>query len=133
MALVVAMTLASLALAHGAAPPELARRVILAPCLAAAPAAGQRIAGTVLQVIDGRTVCVARGPSPSEWTRIEIADAPEPTAREALLAATFGRELECMVTRVSAGGAQAICQLDRVSVGVLAGSPAVLQQAKSWR
>jgi hypothetical protein len=36
-------------------------------CRAPAPAVGQTVSGPVLHVIDGRTLCLAQGPTPDQW------------------------------------------------------------------
>src|SRR5581483_5262999 len=66
-----------------------------AACTAAAPARGVSFTGTVLQVIDGRTLCVAFGPSPDQWVRVRLTDVGPALPRGALMATAFAREVTC--------------------------------------
>jgi hypothetical protein len=80
-----------------------------AVCSAPAPEPGAVIAGPVLQVIDGRTVCVAQGPVPSQWVKVTLADARGAADRTSLQAAVFAKRLVCTVASKDAGGAVARC------------------------
>lgn len=93
---------------------------ILADCTAAAPAAGQSFSGPVLQVIDGRTVCVALGPTPDQWVRVTLADARAAEARDALMAAAFARDVDCTTVRTGPDGVTAICRSDGASIADIA-------------
>jgi hypothetical protein len=108
-------------------------RPAIAQCAAAAPAAGAAVSGPVLQVIDARTVCVALGPLPSQWVRLEISDAPEHGSRGALMASAFGRDVDCVIVNRSGSSAQALCSEDGVSVGQRAASPDLQAEARLWR
>jgi hypothetical protein len=103
----------------------------LAACTAAAPMQGEVLSGVVLEVIDSQTICVARGPLPSEWVRVRVAD-PQ-VSRGAMMAAVFARRIDCVVTRIDGDGVRATCLADRTSVGALASAPEALAQAASWR
>ena len=123
----------------GAAAIALAVLCLAAPalaqtCRAPAPAAGQTISGPVMHVIDGRTLCVAQGPTPDQWipVRISPAVAALPADRERLMAAAFSQSLTC---RITGGGAVKIatCTLDGRPLESLLAEPATITQAKTWR
>ena len=123
----------------GAAAVALAALAFAAPalaqtCRAHAPATGQTISGPVLHVIDGRTLCLAKGPTPDAWipVRISSAVADLPADRERLMAATFAQSLEC---RITGGGAvkMATCTVAGRPLDALMAEPATLTQAKAWR
>ena len=103
-------------------------------CRAPAPAAGQTISGPVMHVIDGRTLCVAQGPTPDQWipVRISPAVAALPADRERLMAAAFSQSLTC---RITGGGAVKIatCTLSGRPLESLLAEPATITQAKAWR
>jgi hypothetical protein len=105
-----------------------------AACAGAAPADGASIAGPVLQVESGDTVCVALGPSPTQWVRVVLADAGADAAKGALMAAAFSRDVICVTAGAAdGGGVRGVCVADGVSVGVLAGAPDAKAEAASWR
>ncbi|HTX50631.1 MAG TPA: hypothetical protein VME40_14690 [Caulobacteraceae bacterium] len=105
-----------------------------AACAAPAPRVGELISGPVLQVVDGRNLCVALGPTPRQWVAIEVADAPADVPRGALMAVVFGRTITCVVTDRGPGGrARALCVKDGESAGRLAGAPDARAQAAAWR
>jgi hypothetical protein len=110
------------------------RRPIEAACTASAPSVGERFEGTVLQVIDGQTLCVARGPMPSDWIRVRVAGAARASPRSALMAATFGAEIVCTpLDATSAGGVEARCEKDGVALDRLLTTDEVRREAASWR
>lgn len=123
----------------GAAAIALAALAFCAPalaqtCRAPAPAAGQIVSGPVLHVIDGRTLCVARGPTPDQWIPLRIAPAVPalPADRQRLMAATFSQSLTCKIT----GGGPvktATCTLADRPLEALLSEPAAITQAKTWR
>ena len=102
-------------------------------CAAAPPARGQSFSGTVLQVIDGRTLCVASGPTPDQWVRVRLSDADASLPRGALMAAAFSREVTCVAEQPSADGVTAVCIVEGQSVGRAAASPDATAQAADWR
>jgi len=123
----------------GAAAVTLAALLLGAPalaqtCRAKAPAAGQTVNGPVLHVIDGRTLCVAQGPTPDQWIPLRISPAVPalPVDRERLMAAAFSQALTCKVT---GGGAvkTASCTLAGRPLETLLTEPATITQAKTWR
>lgn len=123
----------------GAAAIALAALAFCAPalaqtCRAPAPAAGQIVSGPVLHVIDGRTLCVARGPTPDQWIPLRIAPAVPalPVDRQRLMAATFSQSLTC---RITGGGPvkTATCTLAGRPLEALLSEPAAITQAKTWR
>ena len=104
-----------------------------AACTAAPPARGQSFAGTVLQVIDGRTLCVASGPTPDQWVRVRLSDADGALSRGALMAAAFSREVTCVAGVSEPDGVTAVCVADGRSVGRAAAEPDATAQAADWR
>ena len=104
-----------------------------AACTAAPPARGQSFSGTVLQVIDGRTLCVASGPTPDQWVRVRLRDAQAGLPRGALMAAAFAREVTCVADDPDAEGVTGVCVADGHSVGEAAASPGATAQAADWR
>ncbi|KQY28262.1 hypothetical protein ASD21_16170 [Caulobacter sp. Root1455] len=114
--------------------PALAQTSLAQTCRAPAPAAGQTVSGPVLHVIDGRTLCIAQGPTPDRWIplRISPAWAALPVDRDRLMAATFAQSLTCKIT---GGGAvkTATCTLAGRSLEALLTEPATITQAKTWR
>ena len=104
-----------------------------AACTAAPPARGASFSGTVLQVIDGRTLCVAFGPSPDQWVRVRLTDANPALPRGALMAAAFAKEVTCVAGAPDGDGLTAVCTLDGRSLGEAASSPDAAMQAADWR
>lgn len=103
-------------------------------CRASPPATGQTVTGPVLHVIDGRTLCLAQGPTPDQWIplRISPALAVLPIDRDRLMAAAFSQSLTC---RVTGGGAvrTASCTVSGRPLEALLTEPATISQAKTWR
>ena len=122
-------TLIAASLSVAPAPPSCPIRPSLAvACTAAAPDPGQEISGPVLEVIDGRTLCVALGPTPDQWVRVRLADGAPDASRAALVAAVFARKLDCMAISPDADGARAVCLLGGRSAAFLA-QPTLSPQA----
>jgi hypothetical protein len=120
------------ALSFGA--PALAQTALAQTCRAPAPAAGQIVSGPVLHVIDGRTLCIAQGPTPDQWIPLRIAPAAPalPVDRQRLMAAAFSQSLNCKVT----GGGPvktATCTLAGRPLDALLTEPATITQANAWR
>lgn len=92
---------------------------LVAECTAPAPSVGEPFAGPVLQVLDGRTVCVAVGPTPDQWIRVDLADGHDATPRAAMMEAVFAQRIVCVSDRIKGHGVVAHCALDGVSVGSL--------------
>jgi hypothetical protein len=107
------------------------RERIVADC-AATVAPGVPFAGLVLQVIDGRTLCVAQGPTADQWVRVTLADAADGASRGALMAAAFGRRVVC-VTGAESDTGLTHCALGDVSLGVLASQPTAAANTAIWR
>lgn len=87
----------------------------------------------MLQVIDGQTLCVAEGPTPEEWIRVTIAGAPPDFARGALMAASFGQVLDCLVVRAMPIGVEARCEGDGAGLEQLIATDAARRDGMSWR
>lgn len=107
--------------------------VHVANCSAPAPAAGVAFAGPVLQVIDASTVCVALGPLPTQWVRVDLADTPSDGTRSGLMAAVFAQDVTCLSAGPAGVGVRAVCLSGGVSVGLLASRPEIRAAAGSWR
>ena len=106
---------------------------LIADCVAHTPAVGRLFEGTVLQVIDGQTLCVAQGPTPSEWIRVTIAGAPQDSRRETLMAASFGRVLGCLAVKATPTGVEARCEVNGAPLDQLIATDAARRQGQSWR
>lgn len=102
-------------------------------CTAPMPAAGAAFEGPVLHVFDGANLCVALGPIPSQWVRVELDDAPAAGGRQAMMAAVFAKRVVCVAGPSGEQGVIARCRLDGQSLGEVAGRPDVLAVATSWR
>jgi hypothetical protein len=105
----------------------------MAACTAAVPARGVSFSGPVLQVIDGRTLCVAAGPTPAEWVRVRLTDAADDQSRGALMAAAFARTVVCIATSADEDGARGVCLADGRSVGQAGHDPDAVAEAAAWR
>ena len=117
----------------GAAQPARLERPAAAACSAAPPAPGASFTGTVLQVIDGRTICVAQGPTPDQWVRVRLSDAGANLVRGALMAAAFSKQVVCVTGAPDADGAVGVCTVDGRSVGRAAAEPDATMKAADWR
>jgi len=104
-------------------------------CRASAPAVGQIVSGPVLHVIDGRTLCLAQGPTPDQWIplRIRPAGPALPVDRQRLMAAAFSQSLTCRITDSRSPVKTASCAIDGRALDALLTEPATITQAKSWR
>jgi endonuclease YncB( thermonuclease family) len=88
----------------------------VATCGAIAPAVGVTFSGPVLQVVDGATICVAQGPTPSQWIKTRLSGIDAVDNRAELMRAVFGRRVVCIVDRKDADGAVARCTLDATTI-----------------
>lgn len=110
-------------------------------CGAPIPAPGTEVHGPVLNVLDGRRLCVALGATPDRWLEIELADpALTRTAdlaggnpRGALMAAAFAQNVTCTVVDIQGGRALGACRLDGASVAELAMKPQAIRDSAGWR
>ena len=128
-----ALAVCVLALGLHGGPAPAAERPDGAACTAPAPAVGAVISGPVLEVIDGRTLCVADGPTPDHWLRVRLADVADPRARGALMAAAFSKDVICIADRRDGQGVVGRCVFDGSPLGDLVRSGEVRAQAASWR
>lgn len=111
------------------------------PCGAPVPAAGTEVHGPVLNVLDGRRLCVALGATPDRWLEVELADpvltraagTPGGDPRGALMSAAFARNVTCTVVDVQGGRALGSCRLDGASVAELAMKPQAIRDSAGWR
>ena len=122
MALSAAVLIAAAVLAG---PPTLGRpcaapAVAAVPCTAPAPAAWRgRSPGLCLQVIDGRSFCLAEGPTPASWLKVTLAGVADAQDRSDLMAAAFARRVTCVVDQRDQDGVLARCAIDAPSgVGI---------------
>ena len=80
-------------------------------CSAPTPPPGAEISGPVLQVIDGRTFCLAEGPTPASWLKVTLAGSAGAGDRSDLMAAAFARRVTCVVSRRDDDGVLARCAI----------------------
>lgn len=134
MAILSMIMTAMLSLGAGAGPSSPAvRQPAIAVCGAPGPAVGSSFSGPVLQVIDGRTLCIARGADPERWIRVRLAGADRPGDRGALLAASFGRQVNCTAQARGRDEIVASCVVDGRDLGIEARSPATRTEGLKWR
>jgi hypothetical protein len=109
--------------------------VLAQTCRGAPPSVGQTVTGPVIHVIDGKTLCIAQGPTPDHWIALLISPSvtPLPADRERLMAASFSRSLTCKVTGRRGPLSAATCTLDGQSLESLLSVPATVTEAKAWR
>ncbi|CAN5194506.1 hypothetical protein BH10PSE4_BH10PSE4_38690 [soil metagenome] len=104
-------------------------------CRGPAPAVGQMVSGPVMHVLDGRTLCVAQGPTPDQWIPLRISSSVALMAddREKLMATAFAQSLRCEVTGGRGATRTAACTLEGRPLDSLLADPAVVTLAKAWR
>ena len=81
-------------------------------CSAPAPAPGAQVSGPILQVIDGRTFCLAEGPTPASWLKVTLVGAAGAADRSDLMATAFARRVTCIVSQSGGDGVLARCAID---------------------
>jgi hypothetical protein len=106
---------------------------LIARCGAPTPTVGQRFEGTVLQVIDGQTLCVALGPTPADWILVKIAGAPPDSSRGTLMAAAFGQPVACLAVKTAPSGVEARCEVNGAALGQLVMTVAIRREGLDWR
>ena len=102
---------------------------------------GQVFSGPVVYVGDGDSLCVALGPSESQWAEVRLSDfyAPElhdnggPEAKETLSRLVEGKQVECLAEHRSYDRVVAVCRLRGRSVGDLMRSAGVLEGGRGRR
>jgi hypothetical protein len=110
-----------------------------AACAAPAPPVGAEIKGPVLHVIDGETLCVARGFSPDQWVKVRLAPegaarvSDRPPPRGALMAAAFGKDAVCRIEAVANGEAVARCTVGGLPVAGQVRQSGAMKAAANWR
>jgi hypothetical protein len=104
-------------------------------CRASAPKAGATIEGTVLHVVDDRSLCVATGPTPDEWIPL-IVEGASPVDRHdpmvtkaALMSAVFAKKMSCKVTSTEGGVSHATCAIDRTPIKTMVANVTPAQAA----
>lgn len=115
------------------APVAAAHMPQFATCGAKRPVAGEAFSGFVLQVMDGDDLCVAKGPTPREWTRIHLAGVPQTSTRGALMAASFAQKVECVALESHAADTVASCSLDGAPLSQIVRRPSVQAAGAAWR
>lgn len=109
------------------------RAVLVADCRAPSPEAGGSFTGPVLQVIDGRTLCVALGPTPDQWVRVRLADVHDRHGRGALMAAAFAKDVICTARGRDSQGVLARCEFNGQALGALAADAGIKADGQHWR
>ena len=104
-----------------------------ADCGSALPAPGARFAGPVLQVTDGRSFCVARGPDPATWIPVRLPPRSPSDDRGALMAAAFAKTAVCVAEGSDGDAVVARCAIDEVDLSRILASPAVRREGRRWR
>lgn len=111
---------------------------IVADCAAPKPAAGVSFSGPVLQVIDGRRVCVALSPDPKDW--IEVApvgvtpvSSGDDDARALLMASTFSRRIDCVAEDPRGRAVAAVCTVDGLTLTDALQAQKAGPEWKTWR
>ncbi|MBU1377117.1 MAG: hypothetical protein KKE02_13450 [Alphaproteobacteria bacterium] len=100
------------------------------PCGGRAPATGAELHGPVLHVLDGRTLCIANGVDPSQWTEVTLQDAPASASWGGLMSVAFGNDVTCVV---QGSDRTAICRIGQRSIGARLNDAAVAKDAVSWK
>jgi hypothetical protein len=123
-------TLAASTFAQGIDGPRLCpdRPSLVAACTAEEPSPGQAFSGSIIQVIDGRTLCVAKGPSPEQWILVRLEG--DGGGRGALMAAAFAKPVACLARERTGRGLLAQCAIDGVDLSQASRTQAV---SASWR
>lgn len=103
------------------------------PCGADPMPVGSTFRGPVLHVLDGATLCVALSPAPAEWAELRLADAPQESSRNLLMAVAFAHDVDCIVVEAQGAAPAAMCSIDGRSLGELARDPEAREQALAWR
>lgn len=114
-----------------AAPPRLPAANVV--CGAPPPGPGAVFSGPVLHVFDGRTFCVAQGPSPTEWVRVTLVGEAHRATRATLMAAAFARRVRCQADRADRAGVAARCALDDAPLDLQLEDQTVRAEAAAWR
>lgn len=102
---------------------------------------GATFSGRVTYVGDGDSLCVALGPTPSEWVEVRLEDfyAPElhapggEAAKRALSRLAFGRQLVCQAAHQSYDRIVAACTLRGVPLGDLLRQAGVAEGGRGYR
>ena len=111
------------------------------PCKGPPPSVGAEVHGPVLDVVDGKTLCVALGPTPDRWVALKLAGAPPADlpndrtdqARGALMAVAFARNVTCRVVAADKAGRSAVCVLDGRSIVVRMREHDAVSVGLAWR
>lgn len=95
------------------------------PCHGKPVESGGFVRGPVLEVLDTRTVCVAR--TPTEWAPVTLIQPAQ--SRPALMAAAFGKIATCVVGK----DGRAECVIEGAPLGVLLRQPLMQKAALDWK
>ena len=104
-------------------------------------APGATFSGRATYIGDGDSLCVAVGPSPSQWVEVRLEDfyAPElhapggEAAKRALVRAAFGRRIVCQASHQSYDRIVAACTRDGVPLGDLLRNAGVQEGGRGFR
>ena len=102
-----------------------ARAAAASPCQGKPIQSGGFVRGPVLEILDARTVCVAR--TPTDWVPVTLIQPAQ--SRPALMAAAFGKTATCVV---GADG-KAECVIDGTPLGVILRQPTLQKAAVNWK
>jgi len=95
------------------------------PCQGKPIQSGGFVRGPVLEILDARTVCVAR--TPTDWVPVTLIQPAQ--SRPALMAAAFGKTATCVVGK----DGRAECVIEGTALGVLLRQPMLQKAALDWR
>ena len=131
LAFALALLAGSLCPAPGVA--DVTRPASEVACGAPLPDAGAIFEGTVLHVPDGRTLCVAQGPTPAQWLRVTLSDTDAATLRRDLMSATFAKRVVCRSVGRARASVLAECEVGGVPLADMLQRPSVRLAAFIWR
>lgn len=95
------------------------------PCQGKPLQAGGFVRGPVLEILDARTVCVAR--TPTDWVAVPLIQPAQ--SRPALMAAAFGKTATCVVGKDGRGE----CVIEGAPLGAVLRQPTLQKTAQAWR
>jgi hypothetical protein len=133
VAIVAASTIAQMASGQGFAVTPAGRPALQAACTAPSPKPGETFSGPVLEIIDGHTICVAKGATPNMWFLVKLADAPANQRKAALAAAVFAENVSCVARRSPGEGIVANCALNGADLDIVMRKAAVLAAVRDGR
>lgn len=112
-------------LAFGALALHPSKAQAASPCQGKPVQAGGFVRGPVLEILDARTVCVAR--TPTDWVAVTLIQPAQ--SRPALMAAAFGKTATCVVGKDQ----RAECVIEGTALTVLLRQPTLQRAALDWQ